>query len=73
MAKESCCEHLADGEHTLLPAVAVNGLVLLPTVVACSGHCLLPVLGNGDMRLMKWVSSRTVLLYVKIVLKKLVQ
>ena len=51
MAKDSCCEHLADGEHTLLPAVAVNGLVLLPTVVACSGHCLLPVLGNGDTRL----------------------
>ena len=24
---------------------------MLPTVVACSGHCLLPVLGTGDTRL----------------------
>ena len=39
MAKDSYCEHLADGDHTLLP------------VVACSGHWLLPVLGDGDTRL----------------------
>ena len=39
MAKDSYCEHLADGEHTVLP------------VVAYGGHCLLPVLGDGNTRL----------------------
>ena len=41
MAKDSYCEHLADGKHTLL------------LVVAYGGHCLLPVLGDGNTRLAK--------------------
>ena len=41
MAKDSYCEHLADGEHAVLP------------VVAYDGHCLLPVLGDGNTRLAK--------------------
>ena len=41
MAKDSCREHLADVEHTLLPVVVYNG------------HCLLPVLGDTRLAVCK--------------------